>query len=329
MKKFILAILVLFFINYTYAGIVIIPPPGAGGGDVSFGAGPIAEGSIPYADAAGDLLGDIAKIFWDDASSEFTVGGATSLLEMSAPTNTANYGKLYVKSSDSQLYFKDDGGTEIPISRAIYGDMHFGDNSTAIVIDTADSPHLVQGLFGLDIAKGVTFAAGSTGAITAFADATGGQVTVSSTTHGLSNGDIISISGTTSYNGVFTVDNVAASTYEITDTWVADDGASTWHEGDKFTLDTSASGVYSMSFHLSGFSAGSNVTHSFAVYKNDVELDLHSIREFGGGSAIGSVSDAVILPLVEGDVITFSISTVGGTTNFTPVSIGLLMQRIE
>lgn len=69
----------------------------------------------------------------------------------------------------------------------------------------------------------------ATGSITAFADAGGGQVTVTSAAHGLTNGEYVIISGTTNYNGYFVVANVATDTYEITDTWVSDDGTGTWH----------------------------------------------------------------------------------------------------
>jgi hypothetical protein len=72
-----------------------------------------------------------------------------------------------------------------------------------------------------------------TGSITAFADATGGGagdfVDASSTAHGLLVGDTVYITGTTNYNGKFTVTAVDdADTFEFEDTWVADDGASTW-----------------------------------------------------------------------------------------------------
>jgi len=68
----------------------------------------------------------------------------------------------------------------------------------------------------------------NTGSITAFADAGGGQVTVTSAGHRLTNGDSVTIAGSTNYNGTFTVANVTADTFEITDTWVADDAAGTW-----------------------------------------------------------------------------------------------------
>lgn len=55
----------------------------------------------------------------DSAPNELlTVGGVVSLLETTAPSATANYGKLYVKSADNKLYFKDDGGTEFDLTAA-------------------------------------------------------------------------------------------------------------------------------------------------------------------------------------------------------------------
>lgn len=63
--------------------------------------------------------------------------------------------------------------------------------------------------------------------ITVFTDATGGQVTVTSVGHGLIEGNYITISGTTSYNGSFNISNVTTDTFEITDTWVANDATGT------------------------------------------------------------------------------------------------------
>jgi hypothetical protein len=62
----------------------------------------------------------------------------------------------------------------------------------------------------------------STNTIASFADAGGGQVTVTtSAAHGYSNGDRIVIEDTTNYNNEYTISNVATSTFEITETFVA------------------------------------------------------------------------------------------------------------
>ena len=68
----------------------------------------------------------------------------------------------------------------------------------------------------------------TSGNTTAFADGSGGTVTVTSVGHGLSNGQRVTIAGTTSYNGSFYISSVTADTYKITDTWVANDATGTW-----------------------------------------------------------------------------------------------------
>lgn len=62
------------------------------------------------------------------------------------------------------------------------------------------------------------------GAITAFADGGSGTVTVTLANHGLNTGDKVVISGTTNYNGTFTLNSVTQNTFNITDTWVSNDG---------------------------------------------------------------------------------------------------------
>lgn len=73
-----------------------------------------------------------------------------------------------------------------------------------------------------------------TGSITAFADASGGKVTVTSAAHGLGSGAHVTITGTTNYNGDFMITNVTTNTYDIVDTWVSDDGTGSWDAGDSW-----------------------------------------------------------------------------------------------
>jgi len=69
------------------------------------------------------------------------------------------------------------------------------------------------------------------GSITVFADstvATGVDTTVTSVAHGLVNGDIVLIAGTTSYNGTWTIENVTTDTFDIVTAFVADDATGAW-----------------------------------------------------------------------------------------------------
>jgi len=63
--------------------------------------------------------------------------------------------------------------------------------------------------------------------ITAFADAGGGEVQVTAASHGFDDYDIVTISGTTNYNGTYAITKVSASAFKITDTWVSDDATGT------------------------------------------------------------------------------------------------------
>jgi len=51
-------------------------------------------------------------------NEKLTVDGVVSLQETTSPSDTAGYGKVFVKSSDSKLYFRDDGGTEYDLTAA-------------------------------------------------------------------------------------------------------------------------------------------------------------------------------------------------------------------
>ncbi len=57
----------------------------------------------------------------DEPANILTVEGVTALREVAAPTATANYGKLYVKTTDSKLYFMNDSGVETDLTSAASG----------------------------------------------------------------------------------------------------------------------------------------------------------------------------------------------------------------
>jgi len=66
--------------------------------------------------------------------------------------------------------------------------------------------------------------------ITAFANYGGtvvGTVKATSATHGFATNDIVTISGTTNYNGTYSVTKISANEFYFTDTWVADDATGT------------------------------------------------------------------------------------------------------
>jgi hypothetical protein len=67
------------------------------------------------------------------------------------------------------------------------------------------------------------------GSITAFAS--GINTTVTSAAHGLSDSMTVTITGTTNYDGAYTISSVNTNTFDISAAWVSDDATGTWTTG--------------------------------------------------------------------------------------------------
>ncbi len=85
-----------------------------------------SSGAVQF-NSSGSFGADTSNFFWDDSNDQLglgtstpnerlTVSGIVSIAEGSAPSATSGYGKVYVKSSDSKLYFMTDGGTEYDLT---------------------------------------------------------------------------------------------------------------------------------------------------------------------------------------------------------------------
>lgn len=124
-----------------------------------------------------------------------------------------------------------------------FGDINFsgGLNTTAgpLSLQNTESPDLQNvdfNKFGSILTRNgytelnSTVASLSTGSITAFADGGDNDTEVTSASHLLSNGAIVEISGTTNYDGIYTINTVTANTFVIETAFVSDDATGTWNE---------------------------------------------------------------------------------------------------
>ena len=106
---------------------------------------------------------------------------------------------------------------------------------------------------------------GGVGTISAQANGGSGLVRHTDAGHTLKVGEIVEISGTTSYNGVFPVINVAKDTFDLEQTWVVNDASGLWKRG--FEPFSTWGYLYTRIAY-----AGSAVTvdkQSFAIDKSD------------------------------------------------------------
>ena len=196
-----------------------------------------------------------------------------------------------------------------------------------LTIDTTLVWHAVTG-FGNELVNGVTFNAGSTGAITVYAGPDGGQVTVTSAGHGLSDGDIITISGSVNYNGIYEITNVTPpNTFEITAVWAGNDAAGTWRNGSNYVVDKT--GIYLTGWQMSAQAALNNKTYRFAMSHNAAICPQGlQRRKFAIQDDVGAVAGSCMLSLTAGDIIAFNVYGETDATNITLDEVTLLIHRI-
>lgn len=226
--------------------------------------------------------------------------------------------------------------TYIPVDRK-YGSILVHTNAVETEISGADQISLVQGMSSAGaMLMGFTFSAGSTGAITAFADAGGGKVTVTSNGHGLSNGDYISIHGTTNYNCVhdvvepYLISSVTINTFDVIVTWVADDATGDWDRGDCLVAGAGVTGTYSITLTASAVSAGANKEFEWHPYINAVpQHNVHMSTKYAGASSILNAANACISAINDGDVLYVGVWGTVDATNVTNKELGLTIHRIN
>ena len=215
---------------------------------------------------------------------------------------------------------------------SFYADMHLHDNISTTVVNTQNEFHAIQRFVDV-VSNGFAFTAGIEGATTAFADYGGtvaGTVLATDNTHGLATGDIITLTDTTNYNGIFTVTVVDGNTFYFTDTWVADDAAGLWYQGDYYTASPGTGGLYKIEFHSYGKpDAGTNQDYEFEFFINETaQENVEAARRFSNSSDVGTFGGGGIVTVADGDKLWMGVQSTTGTQNFTFTHMNVVVHPI-
>lgn len=185
-----------------------------------------------------------------------------------------------------------------------------------ITIDTQDEWHHLVNITPGSVCNGLTVTEGFTKSITAFADGGGGQVTVTAAAHGIPEDHYVSIAGTTNYNGLFQVTNVATNTFEITDTWVSDDGTGTVRHGTHVTFANGQGGDYIAIGMVSSTASAVNTTFEMVFLANNT-VDSLSRRKFSTATDVGNQIVLGFFHFEPGDQMTIALRNLTSAANIT------------
>ena len=242
-------------------------------------------------------------------SDIMVTGGVLFIGETTTPTPVANYGAFYTKS-DNIPYFQDGAGTEHAITVGVdYASMYLDSNSTETQVTTLGVPVGIR-IFSAGTLNGWTFNAGSTAAITAYADYSGtvAGTVLATSTHLLTTGDYITIRSTTNYDGLYQITTVDASHFYFTAAWAGDDGASYFDQASYLQAGADSAGTYRVEYSVTIYQFDEIATSTvFSLYKNTTGLDesisvvrLDSTVNFTYALAVGG---AIVPSVVSGDRI--------------------------
>jgi hypothetical protein len=213
--------------------------------------------------------------------------------------------------------------------------MYLYNSATSVSITAGQQYHAVGVFIAQSDLEGLTFGAGSTGAITSTAD-NGGTLRCTDATHGLTTGDYICLHnmGDAAHVGKTAVTVIDVDTFDcddITYNSAADTGS--WSQGDYLQVSPGSSGHWSVGWSASMSSPdAANKTFKIECVRNITGIDEGATqRKFGIQNDVGVVASASNhVDLVAGDRIWMQVQNVeADTSDVSFLHAHVNMVRIE
>lgn len=209
-------------------------------------------------------------------------------------------------------------GEVLPITH-LHGGMHIlGAGPVTVIIDVLNAWHLVPDMIS-DEVHSMSFEAGQDGTIASVANGGGGEITVTTTNpHNLAEGDFVSLTNTTDYDGVYEVESIGgANIFNVTVAWNVNRTGG-WAQGSSLSPDETVT----IAAHISiSATPGANKTFEFGLFKNGViQPEWTQSRKFAAADE-GNITLVGEEGLTKGDILQFGVMN---TTDNTDIVINHL-----
>lgn len=297
-----------------------------------------AQGEIPTVTAAntytnlavgtaGQFLrsaGAAANVTWSTSTWPNTIAQGEIPTATGANTITA----LAVGTAGDYLR-SGGGGANVAWRSFVYGDLYLYDNAAALSIDTAGVYHGVTGLASGTV-SGFTAGTSLDGVIASVAEGTpaDGKVTVTDVGHGLTTGDIVTIHGSTDYDGVYAITWLTADTFEITAAWTVT-RTGFWHRPSRLVTGANSAGPARVCFNVSVNAAANGKRYKLEIFVGTAEQNnIAAEYQAGVNTSWQTVSACGIVTLAASDQVWIGIEGITDATDVTVVHGNLNVQRI-
>lgn len=204
------------------------------------------------------------------------------------------------------------GDVTSPNLTSKYGEMYIYNNSTATVIETANTPIAIKEISS-GLVSGFAFEAGSSAdmdwTISDYSGTVPGAVLFQTyTSHPFNTGDIITIRGTCDYTGIHKVYRVTSGTFYIITPWIAGAGTCLCDKGACLTALAGSNGVYTSTWQMTTAPAGA-CELCFKVNINEIpQVRSTACRDMAVNDKDNN-SSTCLLTIADGDIIWLSVES--------------------
>jgi len=207
------------------------------------------------------------------------------------------------------------------------GEMFIYENAVATTIDATEQWHLGGGFETGDV-DGWTFEAAETGAIASFDDYSGtvaGTIKAVDVEHGLSTGDVVSITGTDievgdadNYQGVYEITDIDGGSFYFTNAnWNATQTA-TWNKGANLVASADSAGMYLINTSNSSTPETNSETFDWKVYVNaTAQTDTESRTNSKNATEWSGTNATAVITIADGDIISVGVKNLDSGDDIT------------
>lgn len=214
---------------------------------------------------------------------------------------------------------------------ADYAEMYLHASADEVTIEDTAEWHLLINLIPGDVSADWTAHAGASKTVTVWATNAGGTSTLCTcANHGMAEGDVVSISGTTNYDGVYAISAVTVSTFVIAHAFVNDDGAHDIHWGSHMRATNAlTTGRYLLTLDLSVIPLNAADIIEVSAFQNATQLTkLECVATLGALTVWTVVAGQCLVNYVNGDVITVAVMNNTGGDNVIVRNANISIIRI-
>lgn len=263
----------------------------------------------------------------DNTKPGYKIDKPIQIKEVASISNVSGYGTLWFDSATKEFKATLSDGTILSLFPR-YGGMAVTAGSGSLV-GASSSWHGYKG-FSEGIAAGLEFIAGIyKNDISGFATWDSGNKTKVTTTgaHGLSEGDIISLTSTTNYNGVHIISEVGTNDFVIDIAFVSDDGSGILCRPDVLKVDDAGAGNYEILW-TAGVSVETDADLcKFGIFINDAPANI-TPHQFASIDDANSLSGCALVELEAGDVVWFGYENMDHANDITMGEMSFIAKRL-